>query len=40
VRASDVLILHGRRICRPAPLCDRCAVRGDCQYYRTAPRQG
>jgi endonuclease-3 len=34
-RTSDVLILHGRRICRPKPLCDRCAVRSDCDYYRT-----
>jgi endonuclease-3 len=34
VGASDVLILHGRRICRPAPLCDRCAVRSGCEYYR------
>ena len=33
-RASDVLILHGRRICRPVPLCDRCAVRELCEYYR------
>jgi endonuclease-3 len=33
-RASDALILHGRRICRPAPLCDRCQVRQDCQYFR------
>jgi endonuclease-3 len=32
---SDTLILHGRRICRPRPLCDRCAVRDDCTYYRT-----
>jgi endonuclease-3 len=32
--ASDVQILHGRRICRPAPLCDRCSVRKDCEYYR------
>ena len=32
--ASDVLILHGRRICRPKPLCARCAVRRDCRYYR------
>ncbi len=32
--ASDVLILHGRRVCRPKPLCDRCAVRKDCEYYR------
>lgn len=35
VTASDVLILHGRRICRPKPLCDQCAVRDDCDYYRT-----
>jgi endonuclease-3 len=35
-RASDSLILHGRRICKPRPLCDRCAVRDDCDYYRTA----
>jgi endonuclease-3 len=33
-RASDALILHGRRICRPRPLCDRCLVRMDCAYYR------
>jgi endonuclease-3 len=32
--ASDVLILHGRRICRPKPLCDQCSVRSDCDYYR------
>lgn len=34
VTASDTLILHGRRICRPKPMCDRCAVRADCDYYR------
>lgn len=34
-RASDTLILHGRRICRPRPLCDACAVRDDCRYFRT-----
>ncbi len=34
-RASDTLILHGRRICRPTPLCDQCAVREDCDYYAT-----
>ena len=34
-RASDALILHGRRICRPAPLCPRCNVRNDCDYFRT-----
>src|SRR3990170_4513069 len=33
-RTSDTLILHGRRICKPRPLCDRCAVRDDCDYYR------
>ena len=34
--ASDTLILHGRRICKPKPLCDRCAVRDDCLYYKKA----
>jgi len=34
-RTSDTLILHGRRICKPRPLCDRCAVREECDYYRT-----
>ena len=33
-RASDTLILHGRRICRPKPLCDQCQVRNECAYYR------
>jgi endonuclease III len=33
-RASDTLILHGRRVCRPKPLCDQCVVRDDCDYYR------
>ena len=33
--ASDVQILHGRRICRPKPLCDECSVRDECDYYRT-----
>jgi endonuclease-3 len=32
-RTSDVLILHGRRICRPSPLCDRCNARDLCRYY-------
>jgi endonuclease-3 len=41
--ASDVQILHGRRICRPAPLCDQCSVRKDCDYFtalkpKRAPR--
>ena len=34
-RTSDTLILHGRRVCKPRPLCDQCAVREDCHYYRT-----
>lgn len=29
-RVSDTLILHGRRVCKPKPLCDRCAARTDC----------
>ncbi len=33
-RASDTLILHGRRVCKPRPLCDRCSVRRDCDYYQ------
>jgi endonuclease III len=32
--ASDTLILHGRRICKPKPLCDRCAVTAECLHYR------
>jgi len=38
--ASDVQILHGRRICRPKPLCDRCSVRKDCDYYRNVITTG
>ena len=34
-RTSDTLILHGRRICKPRPLCEKCAVREDCDFYRT-----
>jgi len=33
-KASDTLILHGRRICKPKPLCGECAVRDECEYYR------
>ncbi len=32
--ASDTLILHGRRICKTTPLCDRCAVRADCDEFQ------
>jgi endonuclease III len=34
-KASDLLILHGRRICRPTPLCERCNARRDCDFYRS-----
>jgi len=34
--ASDTLILHGRRICKPKPLCDRCAIRASCDDVRAA----
>jgi endonuclease-3 len=30
--ASDILILHGRRICKPRPLCDRCRARQHCLF--------
>jgi endonuclease-3 len=33
-RASDTLILHGRRICKPRPLCDICAVVTTCDFVR------
>ncbi len=39
-RASDTLILHGRRVCKPKPLCDRCAVRDDCDYFQLAIPRG
>ena len=38
--ASDVQILHGRRVCRPKPVCDRCSVRKDCDYYRALGPEG
>ena len=38
--ASDVQILHGRRVCRPKPLCDQCSVREECDYYRTGLAAG
>jgi endonuclease-3 len=37
-RVSDTLILHGRRICRPTPLCARCVVADRCDYYNQARR--
>jgi len=38
--ASDVLILHGRRVCKPKPLCDQCSVRDDCDYFRLVISRG
>ena len=32
-RASDDLILHGRRICKPKPNCPICHVRTDCDFF-------
>jgi endonuclease III len=37
-RASDTLILHGRRICRPKPLCPECVVQDDCEYFHALER--
>jgi endonuclease III len=34
-RTSDTLILHGRRVCRPKPLCDSCVVQAECDYFNT-----
>jgi endonuclease-3 len=39
-RASDTLILHGRRICKPKPACERCAVQEDCSYFATVVAPG
>src|SRR6185503_13613438 len=36
---SDTLILHGRRICKPKPLCEACFVREDCLFYLTVARR-
>jgi endonuclease-3 len=38
--ASDVQILHGRRVCRPKPLCEECSVREYCTFYRTVVSKG
>ena len=38
--ASDVQILHGRRMCRPTkPLCDQCPVADDCLYFAALSRE-
>ncbi|MCU0249631.1 MAG: endonuclease III [Vicinamibacterales bacterium] len=35
-RASDTLILHGRRICKPEPLCSQCAAAEACAFHANA----
>ena len=37
-RASDTLILHGRRICTPTPKCDLCHARTLCPFAVTNTR--
>lgn len=32
-KLSDTLILHGRRVCKPRPLCDHCPIQADCYFY-------
>jgi endonuclease-3 len=34
-RTSDTLILHGRRVCKPKPLCPQCSVQESCLYFQT-----
>jgi endonuclease-3 len=38
-QASDTLILHGRRVCKPKPLCDRCQVKTQCRYFASLGAQ-
>jgi endonuclease III len=37
--ASDTFILHGRRVCKPKPLCDRCVVRDACDFFQKGAEQ-
>lgn len=37
-KTSDTLILHGRRICKPQPLCAECVVSAECDYFQMAHR--
>ena len=39
-RASDDLILHGRRICKPKPLCPDCNARHDCDFHQAVVLKG
>ena len=38
-RASDTLILHGRRICKPKPRCEQCLAAEDCDYREALERE-
>jgi endonuclease-3 len=39
--ASDTLILHGRRICKPKAQCGQCLITADCRYFaRVGPGAG
>lgn len=35
-RLSDTLILHGRRVCRPRPACQKCGISDECLFFRTS----
>jgi endonuclease-3 len=37
-RASDTLILHGRRVCKPEPLCSQCGAADACTFFMEASR--
>jgi endonuclease-3 len=37
-RASDTLILHGRRVCKPEPLCTQCGAADACAFFIEASR--
>ena len=37
-RCSDTLILPGRRICKPKPLCEQCAVQDRCDFFQAGQR--
>ncbi len=39
IHASDILIRHGRRICKPRPLCSQCSVASDCPSTVSAARE-
>jgi endonuclease-3 len=37
-RASDTLILHGRRVCKPEPICSQCGAADACAFFIEASR--